>query len=216
MFAKTEVKDLFPTPLWVADLEPDHARPLNEELGRVIYRITEPRAPIPLGSTWQTDPVLHTRGEFAEFVKLARGAAKAALDFLQISAEAFEITGCWANINPQGGLNSPHTHPNNFLSGVYYVQLPDRKGRIVFSDPRPQAFHIAPPTRQWNKYLGNEVSLEAKEGRLVLFPAWLVHSVPVNRGEGDRISISFNIMFPDFTETMSRPLWQGTAKIAEG
>lgn len=215
MFASTEVKDLFPTPLWVADLTPDHARRLNKELSGAIYRITEPLPAIPIGSTWQTDPILHKRGEFSEIVKLVRGAAKAAIEFLQIPAETVEITGCWANINPQGGLNSPHTHPNNFLSGVYYVKLPDSNGRIVFSDPRPQAFHIAPPMPQWNKYLGNQISLEAKEGRLVLFPAWLVHSVPVNRSEEHRISISFNMMFPDFTATMSRPLWQGTAKVAD-
>ena len=28
----------------------------------------------------------------------------------------------WANINPPGGSNTPHVHPNSLFSGVYYVK----------------------------------------------------------------------------------------------
>ncbi|MET1027353.1 MAG: hypothetical protein ABWY00_09310, partial [Dongiaceae bacterium] len=100
MFANTEVKDLFPTPIWVADLEPAKAAVLNAHLKRQIYDVTEPRPEIPLGGTWQTDPVLHQRPAFGEFCNLVRQASKAALVFLQVNHSGFEITGCWANINP--------------------------------------------------------------------------------------------------------------------
>jgi len=213
MFSNLEVKDIFPTPIWVADLAPEAAEPLNERLKALIYRLTEPRKPIPLGGTWQTDPVLHKRSEFDEFTALIRQAAKGALDFLKIRYRDFEITGCWANINPEGGLNSAHTHPNNFLSGVYYVSLPEKRGQIAFGDPRPGAQHIMPNVRVWNKYMGNEIKLDVVEGRFVLFPSWLLHAVPVNRSSEHRISISYNIMFSNFTEDMSRPLWQGTASL---
>lgn len=213
MFANLEVKDLFPTPIWVADMDPVKSAKLNETLSAEIYRLTEPRKPVQAGGTWQTDPVLQQRPEFAEFVTLVNQAARAALDFLKVSYKAIEITGCWANINPHGGQNSPHMHPNNFLSGVYYVALPDDAGQITFADPRPQAQMIMPRVKSWNKYMGNEIKLETKPGRFVLFPAWLTHSVPVNRSEAHRISISFNIMFSDFTAEMSRPLWKGTAAL---
>lgn len=216
VFSDLSVKDLFPTPIWVADLEAKLAARLNAELKATIYALTEPRPPIPFGSTWQTDPMLHQMDQFQEFVGLARSAGLAALRFLDIKHQRFEITGCWANINPPGGLNSAHTHPNNFLSGVYYVSLPDGAGQIAFGDPRPQAYGILPKTNNWNKYVGNEIKLEVKEGRLVLFPAWLSHSVPVNRSTQERVSISFNIMFTDFTNAMSRPLWTGTAPTKDG
>ena len=29
----------------------------------------------------------------------------------------------WANINPPGGMNRPHLHPNSHFSGVYYIKL---------------------------------------------------------------------------------------------
>ncbi|MCI0429810.1 MAG: 2OG-Fe(II) oxygenase family protein [Rhodospirillales bacterium] len=55
--------------------------------------------------------------------------------------------------------------------------------------------------------------VDVVEGRFVLFPAWLAHSVPVNRTQGERISISFNAMVSDF-EDMSKPVWrQGSARI---
>lgn len=213
IFADLSVKDVFPTPIWVADLDPHLATRMNAELETAIKELVEPRPQIPLGSTWQTTPVLHKHDRFAEFCALVRKAGAATLAFLDLKNRDFDITGCWANINPTGGLNSPHTHPNNFLSGVYYVSIPGNSGQIVFADPRPQAASILPPADKWNKYVGNEIKLEVKAGRMVIFPAWLVHSVPVNRSAEERISISFNLMFKDFTESVSKPLWTGTAPI---
>ena len=46
-----------------------------------------------------------------------------------------------------------------------------------------------------------------KPGTLVLFPAWLEHSVPPNGSAENRISLSFNVMFSRYGETMTRPLW---------
>jgi uncharacterized protein (TIGR02466 family) len=74
---------------------------------------------------------------------------------------------------------------------------------------KPSAF--CRPPRSGTKYVGNEIKLEVKQGRMVIFPAWLVHSVPVNRNAEERISISFNLIFKDFTESVSKPLWTGAA-----
>ena len=32
------------------------------------------------------------------------------------------IGNMWANINPPGGYNRPHIHPNSHFSGVYYIK----------------------------------------------------------------------------------------------
>ena len=57
----------------------------------------------------------------------------------------------------------------------------------------------------------NGADAESKEGRLLIFPAWVKHTVPANDGQSDRISISFNLMFANFTETMASPMWDATA-----
>ena len=213
MFEKLSVQELFPTPLWICDLTEVHHRRLNADLKALIEGLIEPRPAIELGSTWQTDPILHQLPQFADFIAIVEGAARGAFDFLGLSYDSFEITGCWANVNPKGGLNSSHNHPNNYLSGVYYVSVPPGTGQIVFADPRPQAGVMVPTTDRYNKFTANKITAEAKEGRMFLFPGWLFHSVPVNRSEAERISISFNVMFTNYTETMSPPLWSGTAPI---
>ena len=63
-----------------------------------------------------------------------------------------------------------------------------------------------PPVKTRNQFNGNNVSAPIKEGRLILFPAWLHHEVPVNRTEHERVSISFNIVFTKFAETISPTL----------
>ena len=35
--------------------------------------------------------------------------------------------------------------------------------------------------------------------------------MPANDGQTERISISFNLMFKNFSETMAAPLWDATA-----
>ncbi len=213
MYENMEVKDLFPTPLWIIDLQPDVAARLNESLLVEIHALTADRPQIPIGSTWQTDPTLQNLAQFDEFTAIVRSAVRGALNFLDIQYDTFEITGCWANINPTGSINTSHNHPNNYLSGVYYVATPGDSGRIEFTDPRPGNEVIFPRVKNWNVYNGNKVTLDVSEGRLIIFPAWLNHSVPVNRSNAERVSISFNVMFSSFTETMSRPLWKGSAPL---
>jgi len=72
---------------------------------------------------------------------------------------------------------------------------------------------ISPPVREEDIYTGNEAVVEARAGRLVIFPAWLSHRVPPNRSHNDRISVSFNVMFPNFTERMSPPKWQPSIRL---
>ena len=217
MFEKLTVQELFPTPVWICDLAEAERHALNRQLLAEICALIEPRPRIEIGATWQTDPILHRLKEFSRFTTLVSAAARGALEFLGLGSPAFEITGCWGNINPRGGMNSSHTHPNNYLSGVYYVAIPEGAGQIVFTDPRPQAGVMIPPTARFNKFIGNKITLEAKEGRMLLFPGWLLHSVPVNRSETERVSISFNIMFSDYGQSMSKPLWSsGTAPIRAG
>ena len=70
---------------------------------------------------------------------------------------------------------------------------------------------IMPKPRQYTRLTANGADAQSKEGRLLIFPAWLKHTVPANDGQSERISISFNLMFDNFTETMASPLWDATA-----
>lgn len=129
------------------------------------------------------------------------------LRHLRIGYDAIEITGCWANINFPGVAHRGHTHPNNYLSGIYYVQTPDGADTINFHDPRAQTAIIRPPVTALNSVNTDQVVVRVRSGTLLLFPAWLEHSVDANLSDGERISISFNMMFSAFAEQLGKPLW---------
>lgn len=110
------------------------------------------------------------------------------------------IGNMWANINPPGGYNRPHLHPNCHFSGVYYIKCPKNSGDLVFNDPRNTAY-MALPVRKENKPpvdLWREVRVEPIEGRLIMFPAWLWHCVEPNNSDDIRISVSFNFIQKGF------------------
>lgn len=88
----------------------------------------------------------------------------------------------WATVHYDCISHLPHTHPENALSAVYYVSVPDDAGPIIFSDPRGPL----PP-------FDNTVTVFPKAGDLLIFPSWLLHQVGPTRGLQERISIAFNI-----------------------
>jgi len=101
-----------------------------------------------------------------------------------------------------------HSHPNNYLSGVYYVRVPPGANTINFHDPRPQASILRPPVTQLTGQNTDQVVVEVTDGTLLLFPSYLLHSVDPSEGNELRISISSNLMFNDFAEKLSKPLWE--------
>src|SRR6478736_5389110 len=185
MKVKQEVQELFPTPLWIADLPAADAVAFNAKLKAEIEKIISPRPKVPTGSNWQTPQDLHTRPAFADFTKLVETIALSVAQYLQVEQYPMMITGCWANINPPGSYHPTHNHPNNYLSGVYYVEVPERAPELIFQDPRPVS--IMPWSGKLNRLTANAAAEQAVPGRMVIFPAWLRHHVPSNEGSGERI-----------------------------
>src|SRR3954466_2204982 len=163
MIEKQEVQELFPTPLWIVHLKPAEGAALNRTRGARAPGLIQPRPKVPAGSNWQTPQDLHKRPAFAEFAKLVEMAARGVARFLQVDQYPMVITGCWANVNPPGAYHPTHHHPNNYLSGVYYVAVPPVGSRILFQDPRPSM--IMPRPRQYTKHTANGADAESREGR---------------------------------------------------
>ena len=107
----------------------------------------------------------------------------------------------WLNINTKGDFNPPHIHPGRHYSGCYYVQFPENSGNIHFLDPRPQHRIYAPDPlapknsnafNVTNKYDSSLFTYPIQEGKVLIFPSWLMHYVDPNPQESLRISIAFN------------------------
>jgi len=212
----TEVIPLFPTFVWKTKLKPDQAARINQHITVKLKQLAADLPELPPGGKWQTDQTLHQLEEFAELSAIIHGAAEGVIDFMKIIYTSLEITGCWANISAPGARHKAHTHPNNFLSGVYYVRTPEHADTITFDDPRPQSNIICPQNREAGEENAGQMFVNAAEGTLILFPAWLPHSVEENKSGEIRISVSFNLMFTEFGERMSQPKWEGNVPVKDG
>ncbi len=101
----------------------------------------------------------------------------------------------WANLSASGASNRAHVHGGSFWSAVYYVSVGEGEGgALVLHDPRMPALRMHAPSLRF-KECGSEVlaSIMPKPGLMVLFPAWLSHSVEPWTGSGSRMSIAMNI-----------------------
>ena len=203
----SDVIPMFPTLVWKILLKADLRDAINAKVLATLARLRSDLPTLKPGHGWQSEQTLHQRDEFQELISCVSDVAKSILRFLRIGEEAFEVTGCWATVLAKGAIHKAHCHPNNFLSGVYYVRIHPGANTISFHDPRSQTRIIRPPVVELTAENTDQVVVEVTNGTLLMFPSYLEHSVDPNTSAEERTSISFNIMFSSFTEKLSKPLW---------
>jgi len=106
------------------------------------------------------------------------------------SEQRLTITQCWGNKNPKGSKHHEHVHPNSIVSGVFYLRQDPKLPPIKFFKSNVQAINLDP--KEYNYLNSESFLLPCVSGELILFPSNLKHSVPTNRGDEERISLSFN------------------------
>lgn len=203
----SDVIPMFPTLVWKFQIKASLRQAMEP---RILAALQELRSGLPAlapGQGWQSAQTLHEREELRDLASCAGSAARSILRFLQIGHDACEITGCWATVLARGAMHKAHSHPNNFLSGVYYLRTYPGADSINFHDPRKQSAVIRPPVVQLTAENTDQVVVKVRDGTLLVFASYLEHSVDANTSDEERISISFNIMFSSFTEKLSKPLW---------
>jgi uncharacterized protein (TIGR02466 family) len=101
----------------------------------------------------------------------------------------------WANVSESGHYNRSHVHGGSYWSAVYYVRVGEGAGgELLLHDPRMPALRMHAPNLRF-KDGGTELlaKIKPKAGLMILFPAWLSHSVDPWEGGEARISIAMNI-----------------------
>ena len=111
---------------------------------------------------------------------------------LQLGITECVIPQMWANVNTKGTWNSIHQHGGSYeLSAIYYVQVPENSGKLVFRDPRPGAVGNGLLSKNFDS--GDYMSPDLYEGLLLIFPSYLDHFVEPSLSDEERISVSFDI-----------------------
>ena len=144
---------------------------------------------------WQSNPNLHKEKKYEQLTVKVIDMVELVIKDYKWIYEKFEITNMWANILKPGEMHRPHTHSNNILSGVYYVDTnKDDVANIQFYDPRPQSSIISPDVTEYTRDNAHIWMIHSIINRMIIFPSWLQHYVPTNISKTNRISIAFNIM----------------------
>ncbi len=99
----------------------------------------------------------------------------------------------WACVVPEGGVIDTHIHEESWLSGAYYVSLPEAVSRAS-GDDMEGWIEFGRPTREVPVSREPQLRhLRPEEGMLVMFPSYLYHRTLPFRGGQNRISVSFDL-----------------------
>lgn len=117
--------------------------------------------------------------------------------FTVVNQTVLMYVEAWMNINPKGSFNEKHTHPGCAFAGTIWIKIPENSGNLYFYSPFG---HISSDEiMSYDSGFANAFNLSdtaftiPEEGKMLIFPSYLEHSVGENNSDGDRISISFNI-----------------------
>lgn len=109
------------------------------------------------------------------------------------------ILDSWFHITNNGGFHDAHRHGGCSWCGIYYLQIGESGPSVSGGAPNGvNRFYSPLPSGGTVKDFGNQyldfnyVDVPLRDGLLVLFPSYLMHSGLPYRGEKDRIVISFN------------------------
>ena len=190
-------ENIFPTSVWWVDLDLN-----NDALAEECYQIQsrEPKGRVCSTRNGYQSNDLDFSVNQKNLLKLIQEITKVSNAIFQ--SEYLEegdrrklyVQNYWVNINPKGGSHIRHTHPGAFISGVYYVKCVSDldHGSIRFWRSEWEDF-ILLQNNLPNKFDRDDCIYHPVQGRLLLFPSHLPHSVDRNELDSDRIAVSFNL-----------------------
>ena len=175
---------LFPTAVGIFDL----GRDLTEE--EKSYLLGQEHAPN-MGNTTSKERFILQNDSMVNLKKFIEESVNAYFQEIiaPVKDTSLYITQSWVNYSKQGQWHHSHEHPNSILSGVFYVQS-DGVDKINFEKNNYE--QISFPTEKYNVFNSKTWWLEATQGRLVVFPSSLRHSVSQVETDHTRVSLSFN------------------------
>lgn len=190
------VQILFPTPIYVHDFIGEELASIQNELTRAMPAIRSTKelstagglveTTFKFGQEYVNDIDKHDLKIFNEAVnKIVHTYAYS----INYDGPILKLDGAWTNFFNKGHFYFEHQHLAVRLSGVYYYATNGADGNITFQNPNPHMFFGSFPGDGMDE---GSMVYPPKVGRLILWPAWLMHRVEINQTDNERISIGIN------------------------
>ena len=110
-------------------------------------------------------------------------------------ANNLRMTQSWSTINKKGSRHHTHTHPNAFVSLVYYVDCDKDSGDLVFVKNQSSiqdGYNFNFKIIKNNEYNSHAWTYKTAPGYICIFPGHIDHHSTIHNGERDRIIIGAN------------------------
>jgi len=117
--------------------------------------------------------------------------------YLKVSKNAnFYLQNSWAVLHNPGDEAQIHSHGGSLLSGVYYLKTDNKCGNLSFHKNPIHTNTFFPNIRfgydELDNINANKYTVDVSEGKIVIFPSHLEHSVDKNESKNKRYSLAFN------------------------
>ena len=181
------IKDLWPTPLYMNDIgvtqeTRDFSVSANYE------RVSEAMRTI-------DKDILNSLPELKK--EIEKEIDKYTKDYLKVDDNIeFYITTSWINKHEPDDYAVVHHHTNSIFSGVYYIRQPRWSGDFMIHENSmtPNVCNRVMLTyKEMTDTTTSHYQIQVKDGLLLLFPSFLMHSVEKNKSPHDRYSLGFNV-----------------------
>jgi len=195
-----QVISLFPTPMYTCKLEGTEYDSVQGDLQRVVNKLYANDS-WGQNTFWSSNThFLSNKGDFSESILKLENMnivtdaimrhCKNFMAMMQVKPGYKPIIDTsWLTLTKPGLHAHTHDHGTNAISGVYWYKTNGKDGDIVFRN--------ALKALKCNPIGGiecHEINFSPEQGRLVMWPSFLDHSVKENQTIEDRISLSFNIL----------------------
>ena len=191
---------LFPTPVQIVDLE---NKDLCVNTADLILKKIPADFKSNLNTAFTTTDTLHLESSF-ETIKntVINLAEQYSTNVLGLEKDSLVLNAMWANVRKNYSKHHIHQHPNSFVSGVMYLQIPTdtELDTFFFVDPRPAKNMFHGIFEKESPISNRSWWYTPKEGCVIMFPSWLEHGTDefFSTTNNYRISLSFNLILKKF------------------
>ena len=185
---KTEL--IFPTPVWINELNYD-----CNDIMSFVEQLTNSSESVVHSNYGGFQSSAFIKDNLPDVFKDIKSKIDDSVKHIysENSLPKLELDNLWINVNPPGTYNIIHNHPGAIISGVYYIDVPEENmGNIRFYREDEATYYIPDDYVGSSSFTGLSVEYKSQTGMLLLFPAWLKHSVQGNMSTKNRVSMSFN------------------------
>jgi uncharacterized protein (TIGR02466 family) len=191
--------ETYPTPIWISNLDSliPFQNAMIDEIERQRKEADDHIKQKSNRNGWHSDLRILENPVFKPLrIVLHDLSRKILVDYGANTEDRVLRIGGWANVHDKGGYNVSHVHPGSWISGSFYLKVPEGAGRLFFKDPRQatrmEDIPLLPERNNEPMRTRGKFNISPKEMMVVMFPGWFEHGVEECECE-QRISIAFNI-----------------------